>query len=102
MALNAFRIMQEACTNAIKHAQPTKLSVKGCVDKTGNWLQLSIEDNVTGLDPAGRAKGYGLVNMEKRAAEMQGNIAWLPAPGMGTTVVLRWPISMQHYTAIKK
>jgi len=102
LALNAFRIMQEACTNAIKHAQPTKLSVKGCVDKTGNWLQLSIEDNGTGLDPAGRAKGYGLVNMEKRAAEMQGNIAWLPAPGMGTTVVLRWPISMQHYTAIKK
>lgn len=88
-ALNAFRILQEACTNALKHAQPTTLKVSGGL--SGSTLVLKIEDNGKGMEPDNLVKGYGLVNMEKRANEMQGTITWQQGQHGGTTVVLQWP-----------
>jgi signal transduction histidine kinase len=91
-ALNAFRILQEACTNAIKHAQPTQLKVLGSLSHS--TLLLHVEDNGKGIEPEHLTKGYGLVNMEKRAAEMQGTITWQQGRFGGTIVVLQWPVDL--------
>jgi signal transduction histidine kinase len=90
-ALHAFRIMQEACTNAIKHNQQVTISVAG--KQSGQQLQLIVADNGTGFDFVSNQRGYGLRNMQKRADEMGGSLVIESRPGSGTTVLLSWPAS---------
>jgi signal transduction histidine kinase len=90
-ALHAFRIMQEACTNAIKHNQQVSIRVAG--KQSGQQLQLCIEDNGSGFDVKAKQAGYGLRNMQKRADEMGGSLVIESRPGLGTTVLLSWTAS---------
>ncbi|HEX3487970.1 MAG TPA: histidine kinase, partial [Streptosporangiaceae bacterium] len=68
LALSAYRIVQEAITNAVKHAQrATALTVE--LAWTPGRLEIVVTDDGRGGPPvAGSANGFGLAGMRERAA----------------------------------
>lgn len=66
LALNLFRISQEALTNVLKYANATSVELQ--ITSTS----LTIQDNGQGFDIQTIKKGYGLANMESRAQEFNG------------------------------
>jgi signal transduction histidine kinase len=62
--LSAYRIVQEALTNVLKHARASHAEVVVCY-RTGE-LELEVSDD--GRGPAAAAAGHGLVGMRERVA----------------------------------
>ena len=95
-----FRIFQEASSNAIKHAGANRIKV--ALTKRRGILELSIEDNGHGFDPAavsesdGSTRGLGLQTMKERAELSCGIYELTSAPGQGTRVRVRWPYSLEN------
>ena len=57
-------------------------------------LRLVVEDDGPGLPAAGpRADGHGLLNMRRRAGELNGEVRYEPAPAGGLRVVVRLPLA---------
>jgi len=90
-ALHSFRILQEACANAIKHAKPATILVNGFANQ--QYLVLVVQDNGQGFDMSDIKYGYGLKNMMKRAGEMGGTLEVSSMRDAGTTITLRWLIA---------
>jgi signal transduction histidine kinase len=90
----AYRIVTEALTNVVRHAQATSCEV--CLRLDGGLL-LEIADDGVGLSPDRRA-GVGLVSMSERAAELGGRCDIESMPGAGTRVraVLPVPEEVAH------
>ena len=84
--LSAFRIVQEALTNVIKHAAraPTRVTV----DYGADALELTIRDSVDpNAAPRPRtAAGHGLIGMRERAALFGGTLSAGPCDGQGFEV----------------
>jgi signal transduction histidine kinase len=79
----AYRIMQEALTNARKHAGPARASV--LLTYTEDGLDMRIDDDGTG--PVGDANGgNGLPGMRERATALGGTLTAGPRPGGGFRV----------------
>ena len=87
--LHVLRILQEAFTNVLKHAQASVISVETGVDG-GNRVLIRIRDNGTGF--AGEHKGHGLDNMRRRAQMIGGELDIQPSP-KGTTLNLLLPVT---------
>ncbi len=94
LRLPIYRIVQEATHNAVQHANPKTLHV-ALAERDGE-LQLSIEDDGCGFDPAdarlhnGDAKGLGLLSMEERALLSAGRYELSSERGRGTRVRVTW------------
>jgi signal transduction histidine kinase len=84
----AYRIVQEALANVVKHARARTCYVR--VAAEGD-LRLEIEDDGIGL-PNRPTSGLGLRSMEERAAELGGTCVVEPMPGGGTRVAVRLPL----------
>ncbi|MFM0304587.1 PAS domain-containing protein [Paraburkholderia sediminicola] len=89
-----FRVVQEALTNAARHAHAQRVSVD--VKQTDGWLCVSIRDDGTGFDVsaakdrARRGESAGLLGMEERAL-LAGGMLELESPsGGGTTIRARF------------
>jgi signal transduction histidine kinase/Tfp pilus assembly protein PilF len=83
-ALNLFRISQEIIHNAFKHANASEVRIVIRKDKK---LSISISDNGTGFSEQNENKEhYGLVNLKKRAAEINALIKIESSPGKGTII----------------
>ncbi|MFC7884842.1 sensor histidine kinase [Streptomyces sp. NPDC057376] len=75
----AYRIVQEALTNAVRHAGPEpSVHVEVCAERGA--LRLSVTDDGTGPDPAG-TPGFGLVGMRERARSVGGTLDAGPRSG---------------------
>lgn len=86
-----FRIVQEALTNAVRHAEPARVSVSVV---SANGLQVTVRDDGQGFDPGGRtARGrrLGLTSMRERASAIGGRLTIVSSPGAGTTIQLEVP-----------
>jgi len=68
-ALQLYRLLQEACTNALKHGKPTQIEVTLSRTTSGK-IELSLADNGAGFDPDTAAAGRGLANMRYRASRI--------------------------------
>lgn len=87
-----FRLLQEAATNVLRHAQASQLLVESRLED-GEY-RLRIEDD--GIGPGHvRADASGLRNMRERAVLAGGSMVFGPAPGRGTRVDVRVPLSQQ-------
>jgi signal transduction histidine kinase len=86
--LGAFRIIQEAVRNSLRHAQAHRLQVT--VRFTANELQLTITDDGRGFTPDElddqAAPHLGLLGMRERARLLDGHLEVRSAPGAGTVV----------------
>ena len=86
--LSAFRIIQEAVTNVVRHAGTSQCQVSiGQQDG-----QLSIEVTDSGRGGAVAGTGYGITGMRERAALLGGDFSAGPRPGGGFRVAARLPL----------
>lgn len=92
VALNVFRVLQEALSNAVKHSGSPRydVTIRGGHDQ----LQLDVSDHGRGFDPAAALamSGLGLVSMQERLRFMNGEVTIESSPGKGTTVRATIPL----------
>jgi signal transduction histidine kinase len=83
----AYRVVQEALSNVVKHAHATSVSVS--VATTNGELHLTVADDGRGFDPSSPAGGFGLVGMRERVDLAGGRLTIERSdPGMRVEVVL--------------
>jgi signal transduction histidine kinase len=97
--LAAYRIVQEALTNARRHAPGSAVDVE--LEYDHDVLNLRIRDNGPGppAEPAEGATGHGLLGMRERAAAVGGELSTGPAPGGGFLVQATLPAKAEAEVA---
>ena len=85
--LSAYRIVQEALTNALKHAGPGA-HAKVDIDRARTAVTITVEDDGRGVisDATKGGSGHGLAGMRERVATLGGSIELGPRPGGGYRV----------------
>jgi signal transduction histidine kinase len=86
-----YRILQEALTNVVRHAQATRVDV--LLERRGDRIIAVVEDNGIGFDPerAMRNGHLGLFGIRERVEQLGGTLILESAPGSGTTLVVEVP-----------
>jgi two-component system sensor histidine kinase UhpB len=87
--ISAYRMIQEALSNIVKHARATRASVTLALDAAG--LRIVIADNGAGFDAASTGDGIGIVGMRERVYAFNGSIAIATAIGDGTRIAIFLP-----------
>jgi signal transduction histidine kinase len=93
----AFRVLQEALTNVMRHARAEKIAVALWQEEQGDAV-LEVRDDGCGIS-AEQALGtgsLGLLGMRERALLHGGTLAIDGVPGGGTTLTLRMPCESAH------
>jgi signal transduction histidine kinase len=99
VAINLYRIAQEALSNARRHSGCDTVSVR--LVESHPMLILRVADNGHGFDPERRSgdetgrRGMGLVNMRERAMLLGGSLRVVSAPDQGTTIVASIPYAQE-------
>jgi signal transduction histidine kinase len=88
--LSAYRIVQEALTNALKHAGDASASVD--IRYGADSLELEIADDGAGAATPAASSGHGLVGMRERVALYGGRLDAGRRPGGGFAVRVLLPI----------
>jgi signal transduction histidine kinase len=86
--LSAFRIVQEAVTNVVRHAHTGQCQVS--IDQQDGQLSIEVTDSGRGGSMAGT--GYGITGMRERAALLGGDFSAGPRPDGGFRVAARLPV----------
>lgn len=91
-AIGLFRILQEALTNVMRHAQAQTVSVQLTVED--DMLCLRVGDDGCGFAETARGPGssFGLVGMRERVQMLGGQLSIDSQPGRGTTITARVPL----------
>jgi two-component system, NarL family, sensor histidine kinase DevS len=85
-----YRIVQEALTNVVKHAQATAVSI--VLARKDGVVTAVIEDDGRGFSPGGTHDGLGLLGMGERLALLGGKLKIESSHGAGTTIVAELPL----------
>jgi signal transduction histidine kinase len=88
---NLLRIEQEVLTNVMRHSQASKFNAQLAFDD--GEVRLSLRDNGSGFDPAGRHDGFGLQGMQERVEGMGGQLSIQSARGEGTAISIVLPLA---------
>ncbi len=86
--LSAFRIIQEAVTNVVRHAGTSQCHVS--IGQEDGRLSIGVTDGGRGGTTAGT--GYGITGMRERAALLGGDFSAGPRPGGGFRVAAGLPV----------
>lgn len=92
LAISAYRIVQEALSNVMKHAGASFAQVSLVLDDAQDVLRIAVEDNGNGFDPALSSEGIGIIGMRERVYALRGTMAVRSAPERGTTVEITLPL----------
>jgi signal transduction histidine kinase len=87
--LSAYRVVQEALTNTLKHAGATRADV--ALRYGDDALDVEVRDNGSGLGNGG-GTGRGLIGMRERVVIFGGSLETGPADGGGFAVAARFPL----------
>ncbi|WP_240338418.1 sensor histidine kinase [Peribacillus alkalitolerans] len=88
--MHIFRIVQEAVTNVIRHAEATKIQVE--LSECDCFVQLYIRDNGIGFNPFDeRMASYGIRSMKERTDEMGGVFQLRSKQDEGTYLLIKIP-----------
>ncbi len=90
MNIAIFRIIQEALTNIVKHADATKVHI--LLLRNNNDLSIKLTDNGIGFEPINIQKGCGLLGMYERAESLNSSLTITSTLGQGTEIHLTIPI----------
>lgn len=88
--LCAYRVVQEALTNALKHAGKATVTLR--VDYRPEELVVEVVDDGRGSDLASVAGGHGLIGMRERVAMYRGNLTARRRPEGGFQVLASLPL----------
>jgi signal transduction histidine kinase len=94
-----YRVVQEALTNAVKHARATNVWIRAW--KENLVLCCSIRDDGGGFDSsqaraARNRKGLGLIAMQERVTAIGGSLRIESGPGLGTELSIRILLEDDH------
>ena len=90
-AIGLFRILQEALTNVMRHAQAHTVELTLALE--GDELCLTVSDDGVGFVAAvGRPTSFGVVGMRERVLIMGGELSLESELGEGTTLIVRVPL----------
>ena len=92
--LAAYRIVQEALTNARRHAPGAAVDVE--LLRTADCLHLRVRDNGPGPPPEDPGRGHGLAGMRERAAAVGGELRTGEAAGGGFLVDATLPARIEE------
>jgi signal transduction histidine kinase len=89
-----YRIVQEALTNAAKHAKASQVGIR--IGRKNRVFCCSIEDDGVGFDARavpsnGKRRGLGLIGMQERLNAIGGTLSIDSAPGRGTKLLIQLP-----------
>jgi signal transduction histidine kinase len=86
-----YRLVQEALTNAVKHADATRIEVE--VREDDDSVDMVVRDDGNGFDTdaAATSPGFGLLGMRERIALAGGTLAMVSSPGKGAEIRTRIP-----------
>lgn len=90
VSLTVYRIVQEALTNALKHAGEATAQVRLTV--AAGYLTVEVTDTGRGPGPGPDRIGHGLVGMRERVGLYGGTLRTGPRPGGGFRVSARIPV----------
>lgn len=88
--LTAFRFVQEALTNVLRHADADRVAVEVC--REDSRLSASVSDNGRRGEAPGGGERQGLAGMRERAAALGGTLQAGPRDGGGFRVALALPL----------
>jgi signal transduction histidine kinase len=104
--LSAYRIVQEALTNSLKHAGPATASIRLCYGR--EVLEVQVWDDGPGgpgTAPADNGRpagdGHGLIGMRERVALFGGTLEVGARPGGGFGVAARLPLDAGGFGGLK-
>jgi signal transduction histidine kinase len=87
---SAYRIVQEALTNVLRHAGPARCTVR--VTYAADALELRITDDGRSAGGEFNGAGHGLIGMRERVALFGGEFFAGPVPGGGFAVQAKLPL----------
>jgi signal transduction histidine kinase len=87
--LAVYRIVQEACQNAVRHAGAERLEL--LLDFASTRLEVSIRDDGCGFALDAAEQGLGLVGIRERANAVGGEVSIDSRPGQGTNIIIGVP-----------
>jgi signal transduction histidine kinase len=91
VCLCAFRVTQEALSNAVTHGQADKIGVT--LQRDVDLLRISISDRGIGFDArASSSDGLGLISMRERLRMIGGRLVVNSQPGNGTEITAEVPL----------
>ncbi len=97
VSLVAFRVLQEALSNVVRHAGATHVVVMVRFDDA---LSITVDDDGAGLPAASeRGRGMGMLGMRERARAVGGTVAFEARPGGGTRVRCVLPLRAHEVAA---
>jgi signal transduction histidine kinase len=86
-----YRVVQEALTNCVRHAQASRVTVT--VIGRATSLELRVEDDGIGFEPAAGRTGLGLLGLDERVRELRGELIIDSRPGRGTRLRVTMPVA---------
>jgi signal transduction histidine kinase len=96
--LSAYRIVQEALTNVVKHAGPATAQV--VVGYRDQEIRVEVTDDgrgaVTSVSDGRAGTGHGLIGMRERVQAFGGDLEVGPRPGGGFRVAARLPLAVEQ------
>jgi two-component system, NarL family, sensor kinase len=95
LSLTLYRCFQELCTNILKHARATEVTIQLYLHR--EEIQLLMEDNGVGFAPGQQYDGLGIRNIKSRIALYEGILQVDSMPGKGTTstITIQRPVAGQ-------
>jgi len=96
VSITLYRFLQEALTNAARHARPSHIHMTLCCDDEA--ITLSVEDDGQGFDGQAMlsarelSPGSGLLGIQERLEMLGGRLEIESQPGRGTRLVGRVPL----------
>ena len=90
LELSAYRIVQQALTNALTHARAGRVDV--AVRYAPDCLEIDVADDGCGDGTSTAGSGFGIVGMRERAALFGGTLTAGPEPQGGFAVHARLPV----------
>ena len=97
--ITAYRFVQECLTNVARHAEARRIevSLRRCITGTGtDQLEMFVDDNGRGVDPAIPRTGLGLIGLRERVEALGGRFEITGAPGSGTRVSAAIPLAAEQ------
>ena len=96
--MNVYRVIQEAVSNAVRHAHPKHIVIEFTSD--GDRLSVSVTDDGIGVDiKEAEERGLGLAGMRERAIILRAGLRITSIPGRGTSIRMDVPLPRRSATA---